>query len=120
MAQKILVVDDSATDAAAVSSSLRSAGYTTITARSGEEALTLLEQQRPDLVILDVIMPGKSGFQVCREIKRDARWADVPVVMLTSKNQEADRYWGLRQGASEYLTKPFQPAELVATVRRFV
>lgn len=120
MTHKILVVDDSATDAAAIGSTLRSAGFATITARSGEEALALLEQHNPDLVVLDVIMPGKNGFQICREIKRDARFATKPIVLLTSKDQEADRYWGLKQGANEYLTKPFQPADLVNAVRRLV
>jgi twitching motility two-component system response regulator PilH len=120
MAHKILVVDDSATEIAVMSNSLKAEGFDVITAASGEEALSRLEQDTPDAIVLDVIMPGKNGFQICRQIRNDARWSKVPIVLVTSKDQDSDRFWGMKQGASEYLTKPFNPASLVAAVRRFV
>lgn len=120
MARKVLVVDDSATEMALMTSSLRADGFEVVTASNGEEALSCLERERPDLMVLDVIMPGKNGFQVCRQVRQDARWASLPIVMVTSKDQASDRFWGLKQGASEYITKPFEPASLVAAVRRLV
>jgi twitching motility two-component system response regulator PilH len=120
MARKVLVVDDSATETAMMTSSLTAGGFEVITASNGDEAMTRLERDRPDVVVLDVIMPGKNGFQVCRQIRQDARWAHMPIVMVTSKDQASDRFWGMKQGASEYITKPFEPSNLVAAVRRFV
>ena len=117
---KILVVDDSATDSMLICNSLRSEGYEVITARDGEEALRCLDSDRPDLVLLDVVMPGKNGFQVCRQIRNDARYGSLPVILLTSKNQEADKFWGMKQGATAYMTKPFVPEALLATVRQHV
>ena len=104
MARKILVVDDSATEVAVMSSSLKAAGFDVITAATGEEALSHLERDTPDAIVLDVIMPGKNGFQLCRQIRNDARWSKVPIVLFTSKDQESDRFWGMKQGASEYIT----------------
>jgi twitching motility two-component system response regulator PilH len=105
---KILVVDDSATDTLLISNPLRAEGYDVITAKDGEEALRRLDQDRPDLVLLDVVMPGKNGFQLCRQIRSDARFGSLPVILLTSKNQEADKFWGMKQGATAYMTKPFR------------
>lgn len=120
MARKVLIVDDSATEMALMTNSLKANGFDVVTASNGEEAITRLEMDRPDLVVLDVIMPGKNGFQVCRQIRQDARWASMPIVMVTSKDQASDRFWGMKQGASEYITKPFDPLNLVAAVRRLV
>ena len=120
MARKILVVDDSATEMAVMSSSLKAEGYQVTTASNGEEALSQLEHDTPDAIILDVIMPGRNGFQLCRQIRNDVRWSKVPIVLVTSKDQESDRFWGMKQGASDYLTKPFAPASLIEAVRRFV
>ncbi len=120
MARKILVVDDSATQVTMITNSLRTEGYDIVTASNGEEALRRLDSDRPDLVLLDVIMPGKNGFQLCRQIRNDARWKTVPVILLTSKDGEADRFWGMKQGATEYVTKPFDPIALAATVRRHI
>lgn len=117
---KILVVDDSATDTLVISNSLRSEGYDVVTARDGEEALRCLDSERPDLVLLDVVMPGKNGFQLCRQIRNDARYGTLPVILLTSKSQEADKFWGMKQGATAYMTKPFAPEALLATVRQHV
>ena len=120
MSRKILVVDDSATEMAVMSSSLKAEGFDVLTAANGEEALTHLEMITPDAIVLDVIMPGRNGFQLCRQIRNDERWSKVPIVLVTSKDQESDRFWGMKQGASDYITKPFAPASLVAAVRRFV
>ena len=119
IARKILIVDDSATEMAIMTNSLKAGGFDVVTATNGEEALLRLESDRPDVVVLDVIMPGKNGFQVCRQIRSDARWASLPIVMVTSKDQESDRFWGMKQGASDYITKPFDPSNLLETVRRF-
>jgi twitching motility two-component system response regulator PilH len=117
---KILVVDDSATDTILITNPLRAEGYDVITAKDGEEALRRLDSDRPDLVLLDVVMPGKNGFQLCRQIRNDARFGTLPVILLTSKNQEADKFWGMKQGATAYMTKPFVTSALLATIRQHV
>jgi twitching motility two-component system response regulator PilH len=91
-----------------------------LTAKNGEEALRSLDQNRPDLIILDVVMPGKNGFQLCRQIRNDARFGSLPVILLTSKSQEADKFWGMKQGATAYMTKPFVTSTLLATIRQHV
>ena len=118
MAQRILVVDDSATERQAIVSPLAAEGYQVVAASGGEEALAELEQSVFDLLVLDVVMPGKNGFQLCRQIRRDERWSGMPIVMVTSKDQEADKFWGMKQGASEYITKPFGSTELLAAIRK--
>ena len=115
---KILVVDDSDTERALMTTSLQRDGYTVITANNGEDALAQLEQQTPDLMLLDVVMPGINGYQLCRSLRRNPRFAKLPIVLVTSKDQDTDRAWGLKQGATEYITKPFSPTDLLATVRR--
>lgn len=120
MTRTILIVDDSPTEMAVMTSSLKAEGFDVITATNGDEALARLERESPDAIVLDVIMPGKNGFQLCRQIRSDSRWAKLPIVMVTSKDQDSDRFWGMKQGASDYITKPFDPSSLVAAVRRFV
>lgn len=117
---KILVVDDSATETMLISSPLRAEGYDVITAKNGDEALLRLDADRPDLIVLDVVMPGKNGFQLCRQIRNDARYRTLPVILLTSKNQESDKFWGMKQGATAYMTKPFVSEMLLATIRQHV
>jgi twitching motility two-component system response regulator PilH len=117
--EKILLVDDSRTELHYLSELLRRNGFAVRTAESGDEALKRLAEERPDLVLMDVVMPGKNGFQLTRTITRDPRYAGVPVILCTSKNQETDKVWGLRQGAKDYVTKPVQPDELIAKIRRF-
>ena len=114
--QKILVVDDSKTELYHLSDLLGKRGYVVRTAENGEEALRRLGEDKPDLILMDVVMPGQNGFQLTRTITRDPRWADVPVIMCTSKNQETDRVWGMRQGARGYITKPVDPVELQAKI----
>ena len=87
------------------------------TAENGDEALRRLNEDTPDLILMDVVMPGQNGFQLTRAITRDPRWSEVPVIMCTSKNQETDKVWGMRQGARDYIVKPVQPAELLAKIQ---
>lgn len=114
---KILVVDDSKTELYHLSELLGRKGYTVRTAENGEEALRRLAEDKPDLILMDVVMPGQNGFQLTRTITRDPRWADVPVIMCTSKNQETDKVWGMRQGARDYIVKPVDASELLAKIK---
>ena len=115
--QKVLVVDDSKTEQLYICDILTKNGMSARTASSAEEALQRLEEEKPDLILMDVVMPGQNGFQVTRAITRDPRFADLPVIMCTSKNQETDRVWGMRQGARDYVTKPVKADELLSKIR---
>lgn len=114
--QKVLIVDDSPTERYYLTDILVTNGFTVTTAENGEEAFAKIRLEKPDLILMDVVMPGQNGFQVTRAIARDPELADVPVIICSSKNQETDRIWGLRQGARDYLTKPVDPAELLAKI----
>ena len=113
----ILLVDDSKTELHFLSDLLIKRGFTVKTAESGEEAMRRLAEGKPDLILMDVVMPGTNGFQLTRAITRDPRFLDVPVIMCTSKNQETDRVWGMRQGARDYVVKPVNPDELMAKIQ---
>ena len=117
--RKILVVDDSKTELHHLSEVLGKRGYSVRTAENGEEALRRLAEDKPDLILMDVVMPGQNGFQLTRSITRDPRFADVPVIMCTSKSQETDKVWGMRQGARDYIVKPVNGDELVAKIKAF-
>jgi twitching motility two-component system response regulator PilH len=95
---------------------LRKQGLQVRTAENGDEAMQRLSEDKPDLILMDVVMPGQNGFQLTRAISRDPLYADVPIIMCTSKNQETDRVWGMRQGAKAYITKPVDAAELQAKI----
>ena len=112
--QHILLVDDSKTELAYLSDLLAKRGFTVRTAENGEDAMKRLAEGKPDLILMDVVMPGTNGYQLTRSITRDPRYSDVPVIMCTSKGQETDRIWGLRQGAVDYMVKPVSPDQLVA------
>lgn len=114
--QKILIVDDSPTERYYLTDILVRSGFTVTSAENGEEALIKIRADRPDLILMDVVMPGANGFQVTRSIVKDPELKDVPVIICSSKNQETDRVWGLRQGAREYLVKPVDPADLLAKI----
>jgi twitching motility two-component system response regulator PilH len=116
---KILLVDDSKTELHHLSEVLGKRGYVVRTAENGEEALRRLNEDKPDLILMDVVMPGQNGFQLTRAITRDPRFADVPVIMCTSKNQETDKVWGMRQGARDYIVKPVNADELIAKIHAF-
>ena len=113
---KILVVDDSPTERWFLSDLLSKAGYQVSIAVNGGEALEKARSERPGLIVLDIVMPGQSGFQITRTLSRDPATAGIPIILCSSKNAETDRIWGLRQGASDYVTKPVRPDELLARV----
>ncbi|MCS7203445.1 MAG: response regulator [Thermodesulfovibrio sp.] len=116
---KVLVAEDSMTDAKYIESILTDKDFEVVLARDGEEAENFIKsEEKFDLVILDVIMPKKNGFQICREIKRNEKTKNIPVILVTSKKEESDIYWGKMQGADEYITKPFEPIDLLAAIKR--
>ena len=117
--QKILLVDDSKTELHHLSELLTRKGFAVRTAENGEEAMRRLVDDKPDLILMDVVMPGQNGFQLTRAITRDPRWADVPVIMCTSKGLETDKVWGMRQGARDYVVKPVNADELLAKIHAF-
>ena len=117
--RSILLVDDSRTELHVLSDLLVRQGYRVRTAENGDEALRRIAEEKPDLILMDVVMPGQNGFQLTRTITRDPRYADVPVIMCTSKSQETDKVWGMRQGARDYVVKPVNPDELVQKIRAF-
>ena len=115
--QKILVVDDSKTELMVLSDLLVKNGYKVRTAENAEEAFRRLSEEKPELILMDVVMPGQNGFQLTRAIARDPQYSDIPIIMCTSKNQETDRVWGMRQGARDYVTKPVNAEELISKIR---
>ena len=117
--QKILLVDDSKTELHHLTDVLTKRGYAVRTAENGEDAMRRLSEDKPDLILMDVVMPGQNGFQLTRAITRDPRFVDVPVIMCTSKGLETDKVWGMRQGARDYIVKPVNGDELVAKIKAF-
>jgi twitching motility two-component system response regulator PilH len=113
----ILVVDDSPTELLLFGNALRKAGYRVETASNGEEGVRMARRLHPDLILMDVVMPVLNGFQATRQLQRDAATAGIPVIMVTTKDQETDRTWGLRQGALDYLVKPVDTEALVERIR---
>jgi twitching motility two-component system response regulator PilH len=109
---KILVVDDSKTELMVLSDLLVKNGYKVRTAENAEEAFRRLGEEKPELILMDVVMPGQNGFQLTRAITRDPQYSDIPI-----KNQETDRVWGMRQGARDYVTKPVNAEELISKIR---
>jgi len=114
--KKILVVDDSPTERHVMKTLLVSNGYEVITAESGEEGIAKAKKELPDLVLMDVVMPGLNGFQATRTLTRDQATRNIPVFVCTTKGQETDKIWGLRQGAQDYLVKPVDGPELLAKI----
>jgi twitching motility two-component system response regulator PilH len=114
--KKILVVDDSPTERHVMVELLTKNGYQVVTAESGEEGVVKAKAEKPDLIIMDVVMPGLNGYQATRTITRDDETKNIPVLMCTSKGQETDKIWGLRQGAQDYMVKPVNGEELLAKI----
>ena len=115
--QKVLIVDDSKTELMFLSDMLMRHGMVVRTAQNSDEAMQRLSEERPDLILMDVVMPGQNGFQLTRSITRNPDYADIPIILCTSKNLETDRVWGLRQGASDYITKPVNAQELMEKIK---
>jgi DNA-binding response OmpR family regulator len=120
VSETILVVDDSPTDLHLMTTPLQEKGYRVITAADGEEALEKAVREHPHLIVLDIILPKKNGFQVCRQLKTSPDTQDIKIVMVTAKSQDSDRFWGLKQGADVYMTKPFDDDELLANVAKLL
>ena len=116
---KVLVVDDSKTELMFMTDVLQKKGFKVKTAENADDTFRRLAEEKPDLILMDVVMPGQNGFQLTRAITRDPRFVNVPVIMCTSKNQETDKVWGMRQGARDYIVKPIDPTELMAKIRAF-
>ena len=115
--RKILIVDDSPTVRHVLNDMLTKAGYEVVACDNGDDAITKAKQIRPDLILMDVVMPGLNGFQATRAISRDPETKSIPIIMCTSKSQETDKIWGLRQGARDYIIKPFDRDELIAKIQ---
>lgn len=116
----VLVVEDSVTQREMITDLLKGSGLKVTVASDGVEALEQIQDQTPDLVVLDIVMPRMNGYEVCRQIKANPKTQSIPVVMCSSKGEEFDRYWGMKQGADAYIAKPFQPTELVGTVKQLL
>ena len=116
----ILIIDDSPTDVRVFTTLLERAGHRVSSAGSAEQGIEMARRLRPDLVIMDVIMPGMNGFQATRALTRDPATQDVPVLIITTKSMETDRVWGLRQGARDFLTKPVGEKELLARIQNLL
>jgi twitching motility two-component system response regulator PilH len=114
--RKILVVDDSKTELMFLTDMLQKNGYSVKTAENADDAMRRIREDQPDLILMDVVMPGQNGFQLTRAIGRDPQYSAIPIILCTSKNQETDRVWGMRQGARDYIVKPVNAAELMSKI----
>jgi len=113
----VLIVDDSPTEVHVMKTWLEKAGYTVLTSPNAEEGIKRAAEAKPNAIVMDVVMPGMSGFQATRQLTKDAATAHIPVVIVTTKDQETDKVWGMRQGARDYVTKPVNGDELLSKIR---
>lgn len=114
---RILIVDDSPTEIHVLKTMLEKQNYEVMTAESGEEGVEKAKAEKPDLILMDIVMPGLNGFQATRQISKAPETADIPIIIVTTKDQETDRVWGLRQGAKDYLTKPVDEKTLMTKIK---
>jgi twitching motility two-component system response regulator PilH len=112
----ILIIDDSPTEIHVLKTMLEKNGFTVSAAGSGEEGIEKSKSEKPDLILMDVVMPGMNGFQAARSISTDPETNEIPIIIVSTKDQETDRMWGLRQGAKDYITKPAKEKELVSKI----
>jgi CheY-like chemotaxis protein len=115
-----LVVEDSRTDMQVIISCLQQGGLNVVTADSGEEAIAKINSHQPDVIVLDVVLPGRSGYEICRDLKAEAKTRTIPVIICSTKSGEMDKFWGMKQGADAYLAKPVDQEELVRTVKQLI
>ncbi len=118
--KKILIVDDSPAEVRLLQSVLDRAGYSSVATHDPMRIEQMIDVERPNLILMDVVMPQRNGFQACRELKGHAEYSRIPVIMVSSKNTESDRFWATQQGADGYVVKPFTSEELLGTVQKFV
>ena len=115
-----LVVDDSATERSIITGCLKQVGINVSVALSGEEALKKIEQDSPDLIVLDVVLPGRSGFEICRQLKGSENTSKIPIILCSTKGTEMDKFWGMKQGADAYIPKPIDQEELIRIVKELI
>jgi two-component system, chemotaxis family, response regulator PixH len=115
-----LVVDDSSTERQIISSCLQKEGINVLIATSGEEALEKIKDTRPDVIVLDVVLPGRSGFEICRELKAETSTRSIPVIICSTKGSEMDKFWGMKQGADAYIAKPIDQEEFLRTIKQLI
>ena len=115
---RVLIIDDSPTETYKLTTMLEKSGHVVLTAENGEAGVAMAVKERPDLVLMDVVMPGLNGFQATRQLSKLPETAHIPVIIISTKDQETDRVWGLRQGAREYLVKTVGEDELIATIEK--
>jgi twitching motility two-component system response regulator PilH len=116
----IMIVDDSAMIREMVCEHLKQQGLTVVEAFDGADAIEKVKVSLPDLVVTDVVMPNKNGYELCRWLKGDPKASKIPVIMCTTKSEEFDRYWGMKQGADAYITKPYNPDELLTAIKQLL
>lgn len=116
----ILIVDDSPTETHILSTMLEKNGFSVITAENGDAGVSKAKEEKPDLILMDVVMPGMNGYEASREISADPETSAIPIIIVSSKNQETDRMWGLRQGAKDYIGKPAQEDELLGKINALI
>jgi twitching motility two-component system response regulator PilH len=117
---KIVIVDDSYADLQLIEGCLKGANYTVVSFLSSDKLEDKVATEKPDLIVLDVIMPGRNGFQACRDLKNDDRCKNIPIILCTSKANESDKFWGQQQGANGYIVKPFKTEDLLAVVKKVI
>ena len=115
--QKVLVVDDSPTDLHLITGYLANNGYTAMSAKTGEEALLKANEDKPDLILMDVVMPGMNGYEATRALHRNPDTASIPIMIISSKGQDTDKIWGMRQGAKDYMVKPITERALIDKIK---
>lgn len=115
-----LVIEDSLTEREIIIQYLKLAGIVVATAKSGEEALEQLQKSLPDLIVLDVVLPGRSGFEICRQLKASDKTNKIPIVMCSTKDSEMDKFWGKKQGADAYIPKPIDQALFISTIEKLI
>lgn len=120
MSKKVLIVDDSPTEVHKLTTILEKHGYRVIVAENGEKGVETAKSESPDLVLMDIVMPGMNGFQATRQICKNKETSHIPVVIVTTKDQQTDRMWGSRQGAKAYLTKPVRENDLISTINQVI
>ena len=116
----VLVIEDSRTEMQVITSCLQRGGLSVETAGSGEEAFAKISSKKPDVIVLDVVLPGRSGFELCRDLKSEAGTSKIPVVLCSTKGSEMDKFWGMKQGADAYITKPVDQEQLLQTVKQLI